>query len=327
MSKPVFVIYDTEEPYAKKIFEYILAKAGDTELFLFTKIGPLNEFLSANRADILLAADLQKGEIVTDRVESAILLSDTPVDENASAVFKYSAADDLLRRVMSISAAGKAAGPDRKKGGITVIGIFSPVKRCFQTTFALTMGQIYARKKKTLYLSFEAFSGFDILEGTKMGNDLMDLLYFSECDTGNFAVRIDSMAERIGELDHIPPVRLYSKYRDISRDQWIRLLKRIRRETGYEVLILDLSEHIRGLFDILAECDRFYTIEAQDQSARAKLSQFEMILGETGYQGLKDKMIRIRIPTVNGMPEDPVMLPYTELAEYVKRMIDEQEQP
>ena len=136
---------------------------------------------------------------------------------------------------------------------------------------------------------------------------------------------IDSMAERIGELDYIPPVRLYSKYRDISRDQWIRLLRKIRTETDYEVLIMDLSECIGGLFDVLAECDRIYTIEAPDIRARAKMSQYEIILGETGYQGLTDKIVKVRIPAYSGLPEDPGMLPYSELAGYVKKVMNEQE--
>lgn len=328
MSKSVFVIYDTEVNYAKKISEFILAKAGDRfEVFLFTKKEPLNEFINANRADILLAADLKDYEPDTDRVGLFIRLSDTPVPEDTeNTVYKYSAADILLRKVMSFSAACETAGFDRQgKDDIRIIGVYSPIKRCFQTTFALTLGQICARKKKTLYLSFEAFSGFDILEGKKTGNDLMDLLYFSECDTGNFAVRIGSMAERIGGLDYIPPVRLYSRYRDISKDQWVRLLRLIRKETDYEVVILDLSECIGGLFDILAECDRLYTMDAEDHIARAKLSQFEMILKETGYQGLTDKMIRIRIPYYRSVPEEPSMLPYSELAEYVRKVTDEQE--
>ncbi|MCR5279972.1 MAG: hypothetical protein K6E19_11080 [Lachnospiraceae bacterium] len=326
MKKKNLVIYDTEETYAKKICEYFRSKAGDTlEQFLFTKEEPLNEFIGSNRADILLASDISDMRI-KDKVGTIVRLSRTPVSETEEGmIYKYSAADDLLRKVLSLGSAETAGSAKRSSGSISVIGVYSPIKRCFQTTFALTMGQILARKKKTLYLCFETFSGFDLMEGRKTGNDLMDLLYFSECDTGNFSLRIGGMAERIGELDYVPPVRLYSKYKDISKDQWIRLIDRIRSETDYEVLIMDLSEQVGGLFDVLDDCDRVYTIDASDSFGRAKMSQFEIILGETGYSHLKDRIKKVKIPRYEGIPDEPSMLPYTELAEYVKTIINDLE--
>ena len=41
---------------------------------------------------------------------------------------------------------------------------------------------------------------------------------------------------------------------EISKDTWIRMLNVICEEGGYEYVILDLSDSIRGIFDVLKEC-------------------------------------------------------------------------
>lgn len=324
MSKRNFVIYDTEEWYGKKLNEFIHAKCReDYEFFLFTKKEPLYEFLATNPAEILLAADLSEREADPGRVKHFITLAGAPVaDADNSAVYKYGSAQDLLRKVMRISAADEAADTKgTKKAGVT--GFYSPVKRSGQTTLALTLGQMKAKKKKTLYIGFESYSALCTSEEEK--GDLMDLLYFSECSSGNFALRVSSLAGRIGELDYIPPVRSRSKYKEIGKEQWLSLIRRISTETDYEYVILDLSEEVEGLHDVLACCDRIYVSVETDKNARKKLEVFEKALLEEGREDLSERMIRLNLPRFEMLPEEPELLPYGELADHVKRIIDKED--
>ncbi len=321
-----FVIYSPDERYAGKIYEYICAKLKENhEVLLFTKIEPLEDYLDATRADILLAETGEEDDYMKSHADIFVRLSEeNPENPDDNSVCKYSSAEDLLRKVMSICAAGNTVDPDRERlaGSCEVIGVYSPVKRCFQTTFAITLGQILAGKRKTLYLNFEGFSGFDIIQGKRHKNDLMDLLYFSECDLGSFSYRVNSMAERIGELDYVPPVRIYTGYMDVNKAQWLKLIRRIKTETDYECLILDLSDYISGLFDILAECEEIYTITGDGELAAAKIAQYEVLLSEGGYEELLQKTKKVRIPRFTGIPGDFEMLPYSELADFIKNHME-----
>ncbi len=327
MSKRNFVIYDTEEWYAKKLNEFIQAKCReDYEFFLFTKKEPLYEFLAANPAEILLAADLSEREADPGRVKHFITLAGAPVaDADNSAVYKYGSAQDLLRKVMRISAADEAADfKCAKKARVT--GFYSPVKRCGQTTLALTLGQMMAKKKKTLYIGFESFSALCQRDEKEKNGDLMDLLYFSECTTGNLALRAGSLAGRIGELEYIPPVRSRSKYKDIKKEQWLRLIRRISTETDYEYVILDLSEEVDGLYEVLALCDRIYMPAEKDKNATKKLEAFEENMEEEGRKNLMERVVRLNIERFEMLPAEPELLPYGELADHVKKLIDKEEE-
>ncbi|MBP5152890.1 MAG: hypothetical protein ILP13_08270 [Lachnospiraceae bacterium] len=329
MIKNTFVIYDTDEDYSRRLWEYLQGRLKDShEILLFTDKNALEEYLNTARADVLLSAEPIPESLRKERVDVFVLLTENRhVGEGEPAVCKYSSADSLLREVMSLCAAGTAADTGFVRTGdpMEVIGIYSPVKRCFQTTFAITLGQIRAKKNRTLYLNFESFSGFDILEGRKQKTDLMDLLYFSECGTGSFEYRVSSMAEHIGELDYIPPARMYTRYRDVDKCQWLKLIERIRTETCYECLILDLSEQVAGLFEVLRECDRVYSMVGSDGSASAKFAQYEALLSEAGCKEVMDKTTRIELPKFKEIPGDFAMLPYSELADYIKKMLNEQD--
>lgn len=63
-----------------------------------------------------------------------------------------------------------------------IIGNYSPIGRCMQTTFALSMGQILSKKHKTLYLNFESYSGFGYLLNREFASDLTDVLYYFNCE-------------------------------------------------------------------------------------------------------------------------------------------------
>ena len=45
------------------------------------------------------------------------------------------------------------------------------------------------------------------------------------------------------------------------------------------MVILDLSGMVNGLFELLEECDCVYTPVEEDETARAKVSQYEDTLG------------------------------------------------
>ena len=321
MNKKIFVIYDSEENYAKKICQYISAKAGDVfELYLFTKKEPLLEFVGREPAEILLASGLSEEE--AKNTGFYIRLSDSYEEEcGENTVYKYSPADVILRKVMKIIEGSKDTGEKRiGKGQMKVIGFYSPIKRCFQSTCALTMGQILSRKKKTLYIGFEPYSGLD--HNGKDGNDIMDLLYFSECGS-DISIQVCNMADRIGDLQVIQPVRHFEKYRDITKAQWVRLIKKLKDETDIEVLILDLSEQIDGLFDVMDECDEVYTIEVDGKTASRKLGRFDALLREEGYIRLADRIKKLSIPVYKGIPDEPEMLPYSQLAGYLSEIMDD----
>lgn len=324
MKKELFVIYDREEGYARKLYEYARAKFSEVyESMLFTEEHLLTEYLANEEADILLVCEEYVNLQGWDRLpEYTICLTQNRENISDRCVYKYLPAGELFRNIMSICASRETVDYSRKgTEGCTVIGVYSPIKRCFQTTFCLTIGQILAQEHKALYLNFECFSGFEIFERNRNNKDLLDLLYFSEVGQGSFSFRVGSFAEHIGKLDYIPPVRAFTKYTGVDAEQWLKLIRAVEEETNYEYLILDLSEGVNGLMSILSVCDRVYTITGDDRIAGSKMAQYEWLLREQKLDEILKKTEKIKIPDFKEIPQESEMLPYSELAAFVRRIL------
>lgn len=309
-----------EKEYVTRLAEAFRRMCGkDTEVLLFTDSEAIGEYLGSRKIDICLSLEDFKIQELSN-VGSLIYLSE---EENVPGkVFRYMSCDRIYGDALALCAEKSGnSGHIFNSGEKELIGIYTPIKRSFQTSFALTLGQVLSRTKKVLYLNFESFSGFDNMSGKLGGSDLMDLLYFSECDDANFAYRVDSLKERLGELDYISPTKAFVKFSLVTAEQWEKLLNSIIEKTDYETVILDLSENVSGLLDILKKCSVVYTITDSDKVATAKIGQYESILRESGYQDILSRTETIKIPVLREIPHNYELLPHTELADFVKKLI------
>jgi hypothetical protein len=331
MGKTTFIICDEEKDYSEKLYEYIHAgESGRFDVLLFTDIGQLNEYLVSSKAGIILISDILKDELKTDDNNSVIVQlchEKNKVIRGQRSVYKYSPAKEILKKVMDYCSESKTQILRRNcDKPLNVIGIYSPIKKAFQTTYAITLGQILATRGKTLYLNFESFSGFDCmmhsLKHPSNRSDLMDLMYFWQCGSENFSYRLSSITEKIGNLDYVPPVHSFMNYEGITSKQWTEFIKAFEEYTDYEFLILDLSEKINGLFDILRLCSRVYSVTDNRRISSAKMSQYETLLLECAYDDVIDKTKKISIPLFREIPESYEMLPYSDLAKYIKKNLE-----
>ena len=167
-----------------------------------------------------------------------------------------------------------------------IIGIYTPVGRCLQTTFSLTLGQMLARQFKTLYLNFEIYSGFSKMLSREFNSDISDLMYYFNCAREKLVCRLESMVETIGGLDFIPPAQMIQNLNGIRGSQWLDMFHEIEKTSEYEYLILDLTDGIMDLWDVLRGCDHIYTITKGDGLAIAKIEQYEKILEDMNFTAL-----------------------------------------
>ena len=155
--------------------------------------------------------------------------------------------------------------PSEKRAKL--IGVFSPVRRCYQTTFSVLMGRLLGDRGRVLYLSLEFCEGSEELIPPDKSGNLSDLMYFIKSPTSVFSVRFKSMVRTIAGLDYIPCAVPGTELTEIPEDEWKSFLMRICSVEGYDYVILDLSECIRGIFGILRMCDTVYTLTRNDRVA------------------------------------------------------------
>lgn len=328
MDKKILAIFDSEENYAYRLMDFIGEKTNlPFEVYVFTED---EKFYSCTRLKdiecLLVSESAYNRDVEALKIPHIIILSESGKNLNKALrhISKYQSSENILHEIMEYYTDKSKTVPSTFRTDLRkmkVIGIYTPIKRCLQTTFSLTFGQMLAKKHKTLYLNFETYSGFSKMLSRSFHSDISDLMYYFECAREKLSYRIESMVETVNGLDFIPPAQLYQNLAGIRGEQWIDLFHEMEKATEYEFLILDLTEGILDLWDVLRSCDHVYTISRDDSLARAKIEQYEKALESMNYGDVSAKTVKWKLPIFKELPARFEELTYGELAAYIKRQV------
>ena len=171
----ICAVCDKEAVYAGQLTEYFSAKGGlPFEVQAFSSTEPLEAYAREHPIDLLLISpDLLSEKLKQLKVKKIMLLSDgsQPKGENLPSTYKYQSSEGILREVLDCY--GTVVEPERtsqvRMQRAQFLGVYSPVRRCGRTSFALMLGQVLAADSRVLYLNFEEYSGFRGLLACRIG--------------------------------------------------------------------------------------------------------------------------------------------------------------
>lgn len=327
MGKPIMAICDRQAGYTNQLIALFQKKKElPFEIYGFTKNESLEEFCGKHRIALLLISEPDYREELQKKEIDRILVLQEGIGilpEYVATVNKFQPAKELYREIMRVYGEGEKIVPfqNDKKGNFQLIGIYSPLHCCMQTTFALTAGQLLAKKKKTLYLNFECFSGFETLFGKRFSGNLTDILYYYDCAREKLAYKLESIVQETNSLYFIPPAASYEDFRDIQEEEWIDVIAQIAKAGGYETVVLDITEQVRGIYSLLEICDKIYTMVRDERMAKAKLAQYELMLEQGIYHKVREKTEKCKLPVFQNLPLTIEHLTHGELADYVERQL------
>ena len=328
MDKRILAIFDSEESYAYRLMEFISEKRNlPFRVYVFTDKKKFYSCAKTEDIECLLVSESVYGqEVEVLKIPHIIILSENGENLNKALhhINKYQSCENILHEVMEYYTEKSEAVPTALRTGIRkmqIIGIYTPIGRCLQTTFSLTLGQMLARRFKTLYLNFEVYSGFSRLLSRTFDSDISDLMYYFACAREKLACRMESMVETVNGLDFIPPAEIYQNLAGIRGSQWMDLFQEIEKSSEYEYLILDLTDSIMDLWEVLKGCDHIYTISRDDGMAMAKIEQYEKVLEQMEYGEITARTTRWKLPVFKQLPRQMEELTYGELAKYIKTKV------
>lgn len=338
MKQKIFAICDTEEAYAIRLTEYMLEKIRlPYALHLFTQSEELQKFMQQEEVEILLIAENAlkqlREEYVRQQVAKLFVLqegAESPEDDkeeqnHLNCINKFQSPEKIVAALYEsiVDLSDWRQKMTVQDTEVKLIGIYSPIKRCLQTSFALTMGQILAKEHKTLYFNFENYSGFGQMLKREFSMDMTDLMYYFKCDKDKLFMRLPSMIQNINGLDYVPPMQYRAEPNEITGLQWLELCRNIAGMGQYEYIILDLDDSMEGLFDLLQNCTKIYTITKDDNFAVAKINQYEQILKFHELEEIADKTVKCKFPIFKELPANMDLMTHGEMAGYVKAIVKE----
>lgn len=330
MKKSTFAICDVEASFAYNFMEYFIRKKScPFEIQAFTNRESLIAFAENHEIDLLLISNQAITEEIRQlKIGKIILLSEGEILEHypdLQSVYKYQSSENIIREVLDYYVeTSPAVSRMILKNEVQVIGIYSPVKRALKTSFALVAGQILAKTKKALYLNLEAYSGFQSVLDTEYESDLSDLLYYARQQGQNVMARLPAIVRSFHGLDYVPPVKIPTDIAEAGVEDWQNLLDEIILKTEYEVLIIDFSDSVQGLPELLNRCTAVYVPVLEDAFSKGKMEQFEAFLKASGREILEKRLIKIRPPFVEEMVTKGYhidQLLWNEFGEYVRNVL------
>lgn len=297
-------------------------------LYVYHTVEEVWSMLQKQEAEIILIAERMCDDRLKrdGRIGHLFVLSDRPGNEQ-DRICRFQAADSIVRILLQ-SYANESQMISCEDGSsnqkIHFIGVYTPIGRCLQTTFAITLGQLLAREHKTLYLNFEGFSGLSRIFQTSVQYNMTDLVYFYDCAREKFIYRLEHMVLKSGDLDYVPPFDNYQELASICGEKWREIFSYLEENSDYEYVVLDLSEHMNGLLDVLRYCERIYTITREDGFSLAKMEQYERMLCALHYDDVLEKTSQKRMPVFKHIPAHIEQFTYGDVADYTKNLLQEE---
>ena len=189
----------------------------------------------------------------------------------------------------------KFPGSCADNGNGRILGVYSPVHRIGKTTFSLKLGKALAQSEDVLYLNLETYAGMGGYFRDQDAPDLANVLYYAKQERDDIGIRIASMVKRMGDLDYIPPMKVWTDLRAVHTEEWKTLFERLISQSVYSVIILDIGNGMEDVFQLLRLCDQILMPCAEDVYAMAKIAQYQHMLKVLRYQELESRTMYINM--------------------------------
>ncbi|WP_434310583.1 hypothetical protein [Hominifimenecus sp. rT4P-3] len=327
MRKRKLVFYDEDREYAARFADYGNHREGASfEVIPFTEHGELIRFLMEEPVDLALIPPKILDEELQARVKSILLLTEQKEGSagNHTAIYKYQSCGQIMREVERLEGRRETA-PAGEALRATGIGVYSPVHRCYKTTFSLILGQLLAEKGAAAYLNLEEYSGFPALLGKTYEEDLSDFLYFRR--VGQEEGGVLGRMEYLGKLAYLPPVSCPADIRGASAEEVTQLIREVGAGT-YDYLVIDFGESLIDPVPALELCTTIYMPVCEDRASGAKADAFENYLKQIGKGELIRRIRRIVLPYYSwlaGGCGDYRGLRWSAFGKYVKTILSREE--
>lgn len=316
MNCVTMAVFDSDALYCERLSEYLRSHLKlSFEIMSFTEGDKLLEYLDENEIALLVvsqsdACDLKREALGRNCRNIMILDEEGKIEEleelsisygiGICHVSKYLPAAEIVDRVLELCISGAEGFSGLKVKALDsaskLLGFYTPVSRCGQTSFSIKMGEALAKKGRTILLSFESFSAITSLFEQEAEEDITDLLYFADCERDKFCLYLEKIKRTRNGLDFIAPAKTAMQVKEISYEKIRELVELLAREAGYQYILFDLKDYPDGFFEILDMCDILYTVMRNNSADHYRLGRYDKALLENDYERVLTKTMKCLLP-------------------------------
>ncbi|MFV0362095.1 MAG: hypothetical protein ACK5LL_03275 [Suipraeoptans sp.] len=201
-------------------------------------------------------------------------------------LFKYQKMEDTLTIIMEhaelLVGESKLSKTLKKEKSCKVIGTFSPCSKRSSTSYAIQSGKAHAKTSSVLFLSTQSYLRYPEFASGEDDKTIVDLAYYYRQESDDLSGFISLCVKEIENMKYILPGKVSGDIRSIEANEWLEILNIIIRNCYYEIIILDLSESMQGLYEVLRVCHEVHIPYSADEFNQESVNAFEQELLLTG---------------------------------------------
>lgn len=317
MGRLKLAICDEDEIYCRRLNEYLHDNLKlNFDICSFTDLSLLTEYARQKTVSLLMIAEsafyelessmdkaLFKNVMVLDEenIGCGMVRDENPEDSRIEYISKFQPAMRIIDGIVDFCTAYPQDFGEIATRAVTgvgkIIGFYTPIGKCGQTHFAMSMAEELAKRteKRVIFLSFESFSSLPQILGCEWNRDITDLMYYADCDGARISLYTEKIKVTRNGVDYILPARTGAQMQDIEYEKVRSLIECLIKEIGYEYVVIDLSEHPQRFLDIASLCHRLFSIIGSGENDDFKMKIFDEILEESGYEELKTRIVKCKL--------------------------------
>lgn len=325
MRKKRLLLFDRDPAYAARFAAYGNQRESfRLEVISFTNREELDRFLERQTADAALTVP-EEAAFLRSRIPQVMVLSEHRPSRGEPVLYRYQPCGQILQQAAAQMFPGTAE-EDSGEAAAQIWGIYSPVHRCYKTTFSLILGQLLAEQGPALYLNLEEYAGFPALLEREYEETLSDLLYSRQ--VGEKSRNLSSGGwEYLGKLAYLPPVSCPADIREAPPEELAKIVRDLGTSRAFEFLVVDCGEALADPAPVLKLCRRIYMPDLSDRASQAKGEAFLRYLRQMGQEELAERIHRLTLPYypwLAGGCRDYRGLRWTAFGKYVEKLLEEE---
>lgn len=175
-----------------------------------------------------------------------------------------------------------------------ITGVFSLGYENQQYSICTLLASEYAKKRKTLIINLQPYSGYEE-SSIEADFSLEDLLLSTE-------YRDDAKGRIVGAIGHgenwdfVYSVKNTECLSEMNDSMYQSVLKVVTQELGYEHVIINFGAVFTGMYSLMVSCDRFFLLVNNLEEKEYREEQYLRELAQKGYEIFAEKISRIQIP-------------------------------
>ena len=209
--------------------------------------------IHSGKTDLILS-NMENYEQMRDEIDSErviVLLDSKEGVEERNRIYKYQNCDVVLKEILKMASSIDDINVYiNRSTTMKVIAVYTPNDSRIATSIALDIGKLLSGMASTLFISLDGMSVIPDITGIEFDMDMSDL-FCENMTEGGLSNAIIRSVRRLGNMDVLPIMHNYQDMASVTNEEWKNFIKDIERKTDYEFVVIDLTESVRNLFDIL----------------------------------------------------------------------------